>query len=256
MIDRPPESVVPKGREGSTESIVRCSRFQCENIEPTKFCRECGSELIGAGCAPTSGFERMESYSPKHLSEGILSRTSAMEGERKQVTVLFADVANFTSMAGKLDPEDVHQIMDGCFRILMNEVHKFEGTINQFTGDGVMALCGVPSAHEDSAQRACHAALGMQSSLQGYAQDLKVKFGLDFKMRIGISSGTVVVGPIGDNLRMDYTSEGDTTNVAARMETMAGPGCILVSQETYRKVAPYFEFRPLGPLAVKGKGGP
>jgi class 3 adenylate cyclase len=96
----------------------------------------------------------------------------------------------------------------------------------------------------------------MQSSLQGYAQDLKVKFGLDFKMRIGISSGTVVVGPIGDNLRMDYTSEGDTTNVAARMETMAGPGCILVSQETYRKVAPYFEFRPLGPLAVKGKGGP
>jgi class 3 adenylate cyclase/tetratricopeptide (TPR) repeat protein len=198
----------------------------------------------------------MESYTPKHLSEGILSRTSAMEGERKQVTVLFADVANFTSMVEKLDPEDVHQIMDGCFRILMDEVHKFEGTINQFMGDGVMALFGVPIAHEDSAQRACYAALGMQSSLQRYAQNLKVKFGLDFKMRIGISSGTVVVGPIGDNLRMDYTAEGDTTNVAARMENMADPGCILVSQNTYRKVAPYFEFRPLGPLAVKGKDGP
>lgn len=115
----------------------------------------------------------------------------------------------------------VHQIMDGCFKILMKEIHKYEGMINQFTGDGVMALFGAPLAHEDYAQRACHAALAIQKSLAEYSQQVKKEFGLDFKMRVGLNSGPVVVGAIGDDLRMDYTVVGDTTNLAARMESLA-----------------------------------
>jgi class 3 adenylate cyclase len=126
------------------------------------------------------------------------------------VTVLFADMADYTSMSEKLDPEGVHQIMDGCFKILMDEIHKYEGTINQFTGDGVMALFGAPVAHEDHAQRACYAALSIQKAIEEYGQKIEKDYGLDFKMRMGLNSGPVVVGAIGDDLRMDYTAIGDT----------------------------------------------
>jgi len=143
--------------------------------------------------------------------------------------------------------------MDGCFRILMEEIHKYEGTINQFTGDGVMALFGAPVAHEDHAQRACYAALSIQNTLAGYAEKLKKDRGIDFKMRIGLNSGPVVVGSIGDDLRMDYTAIGDTINLASRMETMAKPGTILSSGHTYKLVRDYFKFESLGKIQVKGK---
>jgi class 3 adenylate cyclase len=172
------------------------------------------------------------------------------------VTVLFADVANYTSIAEKLDPEEVHQIMDGCFKILMDAIHRYEGTVNQFTGDGVMALFGAPVAHEDHAQRACHAALCGQKVMAEYGEKIKEERGMDFLMRIGLNSGPVVVGTIGDDLRMDYTAAGDTTNLAARLQSRAEPGTVLVSENSYRLTKDFFEFDNLGPIDVKGKSHP
>src|SRR4249919_2909935 len=143
------------------------------------------------------------SYTPPHLAEKILTSRSVLEGERKQVTVVFADTAGFTALARQLDPEVVHEIMDQCFRLITAEVHRFEGTINQYTGDGVMALFGAPVAHEDSPRRAVHAALGIQRAIRDVAQTLQAERGLSLQMRIGINTGLVVVGKIGDDLRMD-----------------------------------------------------
>jgi class 3 adenylate cyclase len=196
------------------------------------------------------------SYTPKFLADKILTTRGSIEGERKLVTVLFADVTNFTAISEKLDPEEMHQVMDGCFAILMEEIHKIEGTINQFTGDGVMALFGAPLAHEDHAQRACHAALAIQKALLDYNATIKQRHGADFKMRIGLNSGPVVVGAIGDDLRMDYTAIGDTTNLSARMESLADPGTTRVSWNTYRLAGDYFEFKSLGTTRVKGKAEP
>ena len=181
--------------------------LQCGKKLPplAKFCDGCGQDLRGQGPAPPIDYAKPKSYTPQFLADKILTTRSSIEGERKLVTVLFADVANFTPMAEKLDPEEVHQIMDGCFRILMDEIHRYEGTINQFTGDGIMALFGAPVAHEDHAQRACYAALSIQSTLREYGDKLKKEHGVDFNMRIGLNSGPVVVGSIGDDLRMDYT---------------------------------------------------
>ena len=169
------------------------------------------------------------------------------------VTVLFADVANYTAISEKLDPEEVHQIIEGCFKILMDEVHRFEGTINQFTGDGIMALFGAPVAHEDHAQRACHVALSIQKAMEQYGEKVNKEYGQDFKLRIGLNSGPVIVGAIGDDLRMDYTAVGDTTNLASRMQSMAGPGSILVSGHTHKLARDYFTFASLGRIPVKGK---
>jgi class 3 adenylate cyclase/tetratricopeptide (TPR) repeat protein len=172
------------------------------------------------------------------------------------VTVFFADVADYTAMAEKLDPEEVHQIMDGCFKILMDEIHRYEGTINQFTGDGVMALFGAPVAHEDHAQRACHAALSIQKTIGEYGEGVKQECGVGFQMRIGLNSGPVIVGSIGDDLRMDYTAVGDTTNLAARMEDMAKPGAILASGNIHKLVRDFFTFEALGKVEIKGKEKP
>jgi class 3 adenylate cyclase/tetratricopeptide (TPR) repeat protein len=159
-------------------------------------------------------------------------------------------------MAEKLDPEEVHQIMDGCFEVLMDEIHKHEGTINQFTGDGVMAIFGAPVAHEDHSQRACHAALSIQRAMMEYEESVTRKFGTDFKMRIGLNSGPVVVGSIGDDLRMDYTAVGNTTNLASRMQSMARPGAILASGETHKLTRDFFEFVSRGKMKVKGREEP
>jgi class 3 adenylate cyclase/tetratricopeptide (TPR) repeat protein len=222
----------------------------------SKFCLECGQDLRKTGQSPPIDFGQPRSYTPKFLVEKILTSRSAIEGERKLVTVLFADVAEFTSMSEKLDPEDVHLIMDGCFKILMDEIHRFEGTVNEFRGDGLMALFGAPIAHEDHAQRACHAALASQRVLANYAEKLKRQHGVDFKVRVGLNSGAVVVGAIGDDLRMDYTAQGDTANLAARMETNAEPGKVLVSDNTYRLARDFFEFKAMGKIQVKGKQEP
>ncbi len=258
---------------------MKCPKCQSDNREDVKFCEQCGAgmELECPNCkariplgkkfcgqcghalsSPTHPFDYSQpnSYTPKFLAEKILTTRSSVEGERKLVTVLFADAANFTTISEKLDPEEIHGIMDGCFKILMDDVHKYEGTINQFTGDGVMALFGAPLAHEDHAVRACHAALAIQHALTDYGEKLKKTCGIDFKMRIGLNSGPVVVGAIGDDLRMDYTAIGDTINLASRMESSAQPGVILVSGHTQRLVRDFFAFSSLGPLQVKGKEEP
>ncbi len=212
--------------------------------------------MNGSRSAPPRQERQPLAYTPKFLAEKILTSRASIEGERKLVTVLFADVAGFTAMSEKLDPEDMHAIMDGCFTILMNEIHQFEGTINQFTGDGVMALFGAPLAHEDHAQHACYAALAIQKELKGYSGEIQQRYGVAFHMRIGLNSGPVVVGAIGDNLRMDYTAVGDTTNLGARMESLADPGTIRVSRNTVQLVRKYFKFKALGATNVKGKSEP
>ena len=146
--------------------------------------------------------------------------------------------------------------MDGCFKILMDEIHRYEGTINQFTGDGVMALFGAPISHEDHAQRACFAALAVQKAISKYGEKIKKDCKIDFLMRIGLNSGPVIVGSIGDDLRMDYTAVGDTTNLASRMENLAKPGTVLISENTHKLVRGYFELKPFGKIDVKGKEEP
>ena len=258
---------------------MKCAKCQIENPEGKKFCRKCGASLLtclncgaalqlddefcgecGRGLttrkAPPLDYSQPKSYTPKFLAEKILTTRSSIEGERKLVTVLFADVANFTTISEKLDPEEIHGIMDGCFKILMDEIHKYEGTINQFTGDGVMALFGAPVAHEDHAQRACYAALSIQSTLRAYSDSLKKERGVDFKIRIGLNSGPVIVGSIGDDLRMDYTAIGDTINLAARVEQAARPGEVWVSQETRSFIRGYFKEESIGEIPLKGKTHP
>ena len=196
------------------------------------------------------------SYTPKHLVEKIMHSKAALEGERKQVTVLFADVPGFTAMSEKLDPEEVHAIMDCAFEVILNEVHRYEGMINQFLGDGVMALFGAPVANEDHAQRALSAALAIQRGLQPLADEVRQRHGVEFRMRMGINTGLVVVGAIGRDLRMDYTAVGDTTNLAARLLGLAKPGQIVVSRRAQQLSAGFFVFEDLGEFQVKGKREP
>ena len=216
------------------------------------FCMECGSPLRDINKFGTN-YSAPKPYTPKFLTDKILNIRSAIEGEHKIVTVFFADVADYMPISEQLDLEEIHQIMDGCFKIMSYEIHKYGGTINQFTGDGVMALFGAPTAHEDHAQRACWAALAIQSAMRGYGRKIQEECGVSFKMRMGINSGPVIVGAIGDDLRMDYTAIGDTTNMSSRMESLAKPGSILISKNTHRLVRDFFEFEPLGKISVKGK---
>jgi class 3 adenylate cyclase/tetratricopeptide (TPR) repeat protein len=230
-----------------------CPRCQNANPPGSKFCHECGHDLRQPTEAKPIDFERPSSYTPKYLADKILNTRSSVEGERKIVTIMFADVISSTALFENLDPEEVHEIMDGCFNILMEEIHKYEGTINQFLGDGVMALFGAPISHEDHAQRACYAALAVQKALITYGEKIKSKYGRDFKMRIGLNSGAVVVGSIGDDLRMDYTAQGDTANLAARLQSHAPPGGVLASKYVYKLARGFFEFEPAGEIQVKGK---
>jgi class 3 adenylate cyclase/tetratricopeptide (TPR) repeat protein len=227
-----------------------CSNCSTPLSPTAKFCPECAHPVAAAATQPR--FASPDSYTPKHLAEKILKSRSALEGERRQVTVLFADMAGFTSLAERLDPEEVHRVVNSCFELISAEIHRFEGTINQYTGDGVMALFGAPIAHEDSARRAVHAALGIQRALSEYSHQLQTERGFTVAMRIGLNTGPVVVGRIGDDLRMDYTAVGDTTNLAARMQQTARPGTVIVTEATHKAVEGFFETRDLGPLAVKG----
>jgi class 3 adenylate cyclase/tetratricopeptide (TPR) repeat protein len=230
---------------------AQCPHCGAEAPPDFRFCGHCGKSLQETPAAPGPAAEPAV-YTPKHLADKILRSRSALEGERRQVTVLFADVAGFTSLAEKLDPEDVHRIINGCFERITAEVHRFEGTVNQYTGDGVMALFGAPIAHEDSARRAVHAALGIQRAIADYAATLRAERGLSLAMRVGLNTGMVVVGAIGDDLRMDYTAVGDTTNLAARMQQTARPGTVVVSETTHRAIVGFFETLDLGRLDVKG----
>jgi class 3 adenylate cyclase/tetratricopeptide (TPR) repeat protein len=191
-------------------------------------------------------------YTPRHLAERILSTRSALEGQRKHVTVLFVDVKGSMELADEIDAELLHDIMDRFFAVLSEGIHRFQGTINQFTGDGIMALFGAPIAHEDHAQRACYAALYLTDELRRYSAELKRSMGITFSVRMGINSGEVVVGSIGDDLRMDYTAQGHTVGLAARMEQLADPGTIYLSEDTERLVAGFFHLRDLGMFEIKG----
>jgi class 3 adenylate cyclase/tetratricopeptide (TPR) repeat protein len=191
-------------------------------------------------------------YTPKHLADKILHSKSALEGERKQVTVLFADVKGSMELAEQLDPEEWHRIMDRFFTILAGGIHRFEGTVVQFTGDGIMALFGAPLAHEDHAQRACWAALHLQEGLRNYADELRRTRGLNFSVRMGLNSGEVVVGKIGDDLRMDYTAQGHTVGLAQRTEQLAEAGRTYLTEQTAALVGGYFRLRDLGAFTLKG----
>ena len=232
-----------------------CPSCGTGNPPANQFCHQCGQALAPPP-TPATRFASPQSYTPKHLVEKILTSRTALEGERKQVTVLFADVSGFTALSAQLDPEEVHHLMNRAFALMLGEVHRYEGTINQFLGDGVMALFGAPIAHEDHAQRAVHAALGMQRVLQGYGAELQRTQGIVFGVRLGLNTGLVVVASIGDNLRMDYTAVGDTTNLAARMLNLAEPGQIVITEDTHRAVSGYFVTQPLGAQAIKGKAEP
>jgi class 3 adenylate cyclase len=201
-------------------------------------------------------FASPETYTPRHLAEKILTSKTALEGERKQVTVMFTDVSGFTAMSEALDPEEVHGIMDRAFEVILTWVHHYEGTINQFLGDGVMALFGAPVAHEDHADRALRAALAIQDGLEPVREHVRRTYDREFKMRIGLNTGLVVVGAIGRDLRMDYTALGDTTNLAARLLNVAKPGQIVCSERMRRLRDGFFVFDDLGLFELKGKKEP
>ena len=224
------------------------------NPHDAAFCNGCGARLTPAPTSMPPGAPR--AYTPPHLAERILRTRSAIEGERKHVAVLFCDLADSTPVTERLGPEVMHELMDRCIRLILEQVHRYEGTVNQFLGDGVMALFGAPLALEDAPRRAVIAALAIQRALQPLARELRAGHGVDFRMRIGIHSGPVVVGKIGDDLRMDYTAVGDTTNLAARLEQLAEPGSILVSESTSRLVRSHVRLDAPQLLSVKGKSEP
>jgi class 3 adenylate cyclase len=203
---------------------------------------------------PTEHEPEPLSYTPPHLAEKILTSRSALEGERKQVTVLFCDLANSTAIAERIGPENMHTLLNRFFELALDEVHRYEGTINQFLGDGFMALFGAPISHEDHARRAVLTAIALQRTLK--EADLGEPYGVECTFRTGLNSGLVVVGSIGDNLRMDYSAIGDTTNLASRLQGIAEPGTILVSESTSRLVEGYVRLEALGPIEVKGKTEP
>ena len=206
--------------------------------------------MSGEAAAPPR-FGAPEAYTPKHLAERILTSRSALEGERKQVTVLFADIAGSTELSGRLGLEAWHQLLDAWFRILADGVHRYEGTINQFTGDGVMALFGAPVAHEDHALRACHAALELARELERFSQAQHARVGVGVPARIGLNAGEVIVGRIGDDLRMDYTAQGHTVALASRLQEIASPGKPCVSENVARLVDGFFELRDMGATILK-----
>jgi len=193
-----------------------------------------------------------ESYTPKHLAEKILTSKAALEGERKLVTVLFADLKGSMELLADQDPEEARKILDPVLELMMDAVHRYEGTVNQVMGDGIMALFGAPIAHEDHAVRACYAALRMQETVKRYADQVRRTQGSAVRIRIGLNSGDVVVRAVGSDLRMDYTAVGQTTHLAARMEQLADPGSTLLTAATLVLVEGQIEVKALGPMTVKG----
>jgi class 3 adenylate cyclase/tetratricopeptide (TPR) repeat protein len=256
---------------------MTCPRCQAENDAGVRFCEDCGARLEAAcpscgtpvtpgkkfcrscGAALTSGsagrFANPESFTPKHLAEKILTSKAALEGERKQVTVLFADLKGSMELLDR-DPEEARKLLDPVLEHMMDAVHRYEGTVNQVMGDGIMALFGAPLAHEDHAVRACYAALRMQELVKRYSEGVRRSHGIEVQIRVGLNSGEVVVRAIGSDLHMDYTAVGQTTHLAARMEQLATPGSIRLTADTLRLAEGYVEVKSLGPVPVKGLSAP
>ena len=253
-----------------------CPQCRFENREGVTFCEECGAKLdvacpscgaaippgrkfcgscgqpLAAGATPAPRFASPESYTPKHLAEKILTSKAALEGERKQVTVLFADLKGSMELLADRDPEEARKLLDPVLERMMEAVHRYEGTVNQVMGDGIMALFGAPLAHEDHAVRACYAALRMQDAVRHYSEELRRSQGIEVQIRVGLNSGQVVVRSIGSDLHMDYTAVGQTTHLAARMEQLASPGSIRITADTLALAEGYVTVKSLGPVPVKG----
>jgi class 3 adenylate cyclase/tetratricopeptide (TPR) repeat protein len=232
-----------------------CTRCGADLPESAMFCIECGTPADERGKDAAYQPPSPDAYTPHHLARKILRSKHAVEGERKQVTVLFADVSESMRLAERVDPEVWHSIVDDFFSILSAAVHRYEGTVNQYTGDGIMALFGAPIAHEDHAQRACYAALHMLDALREYANEIRRRHGLSFSVRIGINSGEVVVGKIGDDLRMEYTAQGHTVGLASRMEALAAPNSVYLTGSSAALVGGYFKLSDLGDFQIKGVSG-
>jgi class 3 adenylate cyclase/tetratricopeptide (TPR) repeat protein/ribosomal protein L40E len=222
-----------------------CPACGSENPQSAKFCRKCGTALVGHERTP-------DQYTPAHLAEKILSSKAALLGERKQVTVLFADVKGSMDLQEQLDTESWSRIMDRFFTLLCEGVHRYEGTVNKFTGDGIMALFGAPISHEDHSLRACYAGLQITKDVGEYAKELRRDQGLSFSVRLGINSGEVVLGTVGDDLSMDYTALGQTVGLASRVEGLAEPGRVYITEHTAALVSGFFEMDDLGVFSIKG----
>jgi class 3 adenylate cyclase len=197
-----------------------------------------------------------QTYTPAHLAEKILAARSDLEGERKQVTVLFADIKGSTELIEGLDPEEARTLLDPALHAMMDAVHRYEGTVNQVLGDGIMALFGAPVAHEDHAVRACYAALGMQTALRRYGETVRHSHGMEMQIRVGLNSGEVVVRAIGNDLHMDYSAVGQTTHLASRMEQLAPPGSIRLTASTLGLIEGLVQVNALGRFPVKGLSEP
>ena len=250
------EAVALFCEECGSKLAVVCASCGTELKSTAKFCLKCGARRDASEAKAEPPTRRVADYTPKHLADKILQSRSALEGERKQVTVLFADVKGSMALAGQVGAEEWHRILDHFFAILAEGIHRYEGTVNQYTGDGIMALFGAPIAHEDHAQRACYAAIQLRDRLKDYADQLRLERGLDFGVRMGLNSGDVVVGRIGDELRMDYTAQGHTVGLAQRIEQLAGAERICLSEHTQRLVAGYFALKDLGTSSIAGVDTP
>lgn len=228
---------------------------QCKGSNPpgSRFCGQCAAQLSASATNPSSPrFESPQAYTPKHLAEKILTSRSALEGERKQVTVLFADLKGSMELLGDRDPEEARKLIDPVIDQIMDAVHRYEGTVNHVMGDGIMAIFGAPLAHEDHAVRACYAALAMQSSIRSYSSKIRRSHGIEIELRIGLNSGEVVVGAIGNDLHMEYSAVGQTTHLAARMEQLATPGTVRLTAHTLGFAEGFIHVAPLGPIPVRG----
>jgi class 3 adenylate cyclase/tetratricopeptide (TPR) repeat protein len=255
--DNPP-AMAFCGRCGA-KLASQCPACGFANPEGFAFCGKCGARVAEAPAPPrqpSAAFASPQSYTPKHLAEKILTSKGALEGERKQVTVLFADLKGSMELLADRDPEEARKLLDPVLERMMEAVHRYEGTVNQVMGDGIMALFGAPLAHEDHAARACYAALRMQESVKKYAEEMRRSHAAVVKIRVGLNSGEVVVRAIGSDLHMDYTAVGQTTHLAARMEQLADPGAIVITPETLALGEGYVEVKSLGLVSVKGLADP
>ena len=240
---------------------ICCSNCRHLNPPGSRFCEECGSNLtLPSDQAPKElsfdeKLNKIQKYLPKGLTEKILSQRDRIEGERKQVTVMFCDMEGFTPLTEKLGPEQAYDVMDQVYEILIHKVHDYEGIVNEMTGDGIMALFGAPIALEDAPQRAIRSALAIHREMAKFSdKSRQEKQGIpSLKMRIGIHTGSVVVGTLGNNLRVEFKAVGDTVNLASRMEGLAEPGATYVTGDTFKLTQGFFRFEALGEKKIKGK---
>jgi class 3 adenylate cyclase/tetratricopeptide (TPR) repeat protein len=268
---------------------MKCLKCQIENPEAKKFCRECGAKLAvacpqcsaeifpgdkfcgecGHNLALPSGsispkepsfdekLDKIQRYLPEGLTEKILSQRDKIEGERRQVTIMFCDIKGFTPLTEMLGPEETFSLMDQVYEILIQKVHDYEGTVNELRGDGILALFGAPIALEDAPQRAIRSALAIHREMARFNERIKGIYSIPpILLRIGINTGPVVVGAVGNNLRVQFTAAGDTINMASRMEGLAGPGTTYVTEDTFKLTEGFFRFEALGKKEVKGKNEP